>query len=66
MHFKTTFLIVNLFYCFQLHHTDVELDQSSRVLNTMLKRVMQNKFILGCVITFVLIVIVIAIYYKFS
>ncbi|XP_045614045.2 vesicle transport through interaction with t-SNAREs homolog 1A [Procambarus clarkii] len=46
----------------RLRETDVDLDQSSRVLNTMLRQVLQNRFILYAVFIVVGVVIVFAIY----
>ncbi|XP_064099201.1 vesicle transport through interaction with t-SNAREs homolog 1A-like isoform X1 [Macrobrachium nipponense] len=46
----------------RLRETDTDLDQSSRILNTMLRRVLQNRFIVYAVVVIVAIVIVIAIY----
>ncbi|XP_047485565.1 vesicle transport through interaction with t-SNAREs homolog 1A-like [Penaeus chinensis] len=50
----------------RLRETDTDLDQSSRVLNTMLRRVLQNRFILIAVFVVLFIVIVIAIYVSFT
>ncbi|KAG7160793.1 vesicle transport through interaction with t-SNAREs homolog 1A-like [Homarus americanus] len=50
----------------RLRETDADLDQSSRVLNTMLRRVLQNRFILYTVLGIVAIVIIFAIYYSVS
>lgn len=46
----------------RLRETDTDLDQSSRVLNTMLRRVLQNKFVLYAVVIAVVLAIVIAVY----
>lgn len=46
----------------RLHDTDADLDQSSRVLNTMIRRALQNKFVLYVVGGIIVFVILIAIY----
>ncbi|XP_076045307.1 vesicle transport through interaction with t-SNAREs 1a [Oratosquilla oratoria] len=46
----------------RLQETDTDLDRSSRVLNTMLRRVLQNRFVLYTVVALIVIVVIIAIY----
>ncbi|KAK3885838.1 hypothetical protein Pcinc_009965 [Petrolisthes cinctipes] len=46
----------------RLREADSDLDQSSRVLNTMLRRVLQNRFVLWATVLAVVVVILIAIY----
>ncbi|KAK8746605.1 hypothetical protein OTU49_017101, partial [Cherax quadricarinatus] len=50
----------------RLRETDADLDQSSRVLNTMLRRVLQNRFILYAAFIAVGLVIALAIYFSVS
>nr|XP_053629148.1 vesicle transport through interaction with t-SNAREs homolog 1A-like [Cherax quadricarinatus] len=50
----------------RLRETDADLDQSSRVLNTMLRRVLQNRFILYAAFIAVGLVIALAVYFSVS
>ena len=47
---------------FQLREADGELDQSSRVLGKMMRRALQNKFIMYVIIICVVLGIILAIY----
>ncbi|KAB7500382.1 Vesicle transport through interaction with t-SNAREs-like protein 1A [Armadillidium nasatum] len=48
----------------RLRHTDDDLNQSSRLLNSMVKRAVQNKFIVGSVFVLIVIVVIVSIYLK--
>ncbi|RXG69983.1 Vesicle transport through interaction with t-SNAREs-like protein 1A [Armadillidium vulgare] len=50
----------------RLRHTDDDLNQSSRLLNSMVKRAVQNKFIVGAVFVLIVIVVIVSIYLKVS